>query len=77
MPVSAIESLLVTTVTTTCSSAQEVARGYAHLSRCLDRGCSVGAWVCKPVLTGPESRCARPQPPYVVLEITREVVIVD
>lgn len=77
VPVSAIESLLVTTVTTTCGSAEEVARGYARLQRCLDRGCTVGAWVCKPVLTGPASRCARPQPPHEVVEITREVVIVD
>ena len=77
VPVSGIESLLVTTVTTSCGNAVDVARGYARLTRCLDRSCTVGAWVCKPVLTGPTSRCGRPQPPYEVLELTRRTLIID
>jgi hypothetical protein len=77
VPVSAIESLLVTAVTTSCGHARDVARGYARREGCRDRRCTVGGWVCTPVLTGPPSRCARPQHPHEVLELTRQNLIVD
>jgi hypothetical protein len=72
VPLRAVESVVVTSISAPCAEARRVARRWASKERCRDNRCRVKGWTCKP--RGPASRCTRSGQAF---ELQRRFVIVD